>query len=425
MRALALAGCAAEVYTLNYELRLESPDVKVLGALNVPSPLLSGTVMCPTIHCEGFDCPSDAQALACYHQSVDGDAFLDGGCLHLGGQGDVLWSFTPQACAASDAGYQPVYDDVLFRVLGTGRVHAEATDIEDLVELFLDPGSQDAWPADWRAPAGQPLRIVEDEPFRLYPLIVENLTGLEVGWRLDDGEASTTGGIDARWNPELLAIDLTLAPDEDGEVLFRVGDSPAWPIREVTAVPHDAPASMQVVVGYYRDPLTAKITPVGARAIVRDAEGRLVWGTPVRWTLDKGELAVGDPWIVLPGQDYVSLLDECLPPEELEGPQRATIRATYGDLTATADLAWNNPPFAPDPDWERNPYCVVGAPPAEDPTDPTTPPVDPPATTTPPPEELQPDEFIAGAGGCRCSTGGLPPVFAPLLALVALRRRRR
>ncbi|MCH9687043.1 MAG: hypothetical protein K0V04_36750, partial [Deltaproteobacteria bacterium] len=99
---------------------------------------------------------------------------------------------------------------------------------------------------------------------------------------------------------------------------------------------------------------------------------RLVHGVPVDWTVTEGELPLwrdaNRPW----GADYIAMVDEqgqrChRPPTNDSRSYRATIRATFGELSAETALRWTEAPQDRAPqdvtdvldgsDFERSPLC--------------------------------------------------------------------
>src|SRR5690606_22472020 len=129
-------------------------------------------------------------------------------------------------------------------------------------------------------------------------------------------------------------------------------------------------------------------TPFLAHAIARDAEGHVVLGLPVRWTVDSGEIAVVEPPAPMLSE-YLFFDDTCVPPEERGGQREVVLRATSGEVSATVTLRWTGKAEPAEVGWRASPLCL------------------------PPTSE---------GCGCRTDAPGASALLA--LGLLALRRRR-
>lgn len=103
-------------------------------------------------------------------------------------------------------------------------------------------------------------------------------------------------------------------------------------------------------------------TPFGTRAVVRDANGRLIYGTPITWKVAEGDLAVSpgaaDGLSDLPGADYAYLDDSCVRPSENVGQRTVILEAAFGDLIDSMELTWTarTEPLS-DEGWEPSEHC--------------------------------------------------------------------
>jgi MYXO-CTERM domain-containing protein len=344
---LALTACVPQISTELGQLTVTARDLSLIGDGDGPAALLPGTVTCPEIVCAA-DCPPTANALDCFDVGATGSAVETGGCFTLGDPGAASWTFDPVPCPANDEGYAPVADRLVFDVIDPAAVTAAPLDVEALVESSLSPGPG-VFPSDWHQPLGEPWRLAAGSPFTFHATLV-GPGGAPVGYTIAQGGAQL-GPFDGT-SPELTnvpgGVQVAIEAGATAQLRWGVG-ARSWPLVDVVGVPRADAASIQVVVAYLAD-ANGVLAPAGARAIVRDGTGRLIWGMPVDWTLDDGVLAVGDPYVALPGPDYVTLLDRCVPPSQNHGDHAAVIRATAGGLTAVGTVAWTVPDGAPDSD---------------------------------------------------------------------------
>lgn len=384
---LALGGCGPAFVSDQGQLEFRG-DVVDWGDGTVPNPVLVGTTVCPAITCHGEDCPQEPGIVDCFDQAATGAISLDANqCLSFDAPGAGEWTFTPKDCPI--VGYAPVADSVAFTAIDPADVHGTVVQIEQLaLDVGAIPGPDAAFPADWVNPAGSAYRVVEGGQFVLTPRLLDGDDGA-VGWRVDQADVHLSG------------TRATAALDTDGHITvtardgaaataFLVVDGHDIPVAEVTGAGARAPASLQIVAVYYPDPDTALTAPLGARAMVRDANGNVLYGTPVQWTLTDGRALIKDGIDAgLPGPDYLSIEDAC--DVGRTGDGHAQLTATYRGLTDTIDLTWTQP-----------------------------------APTDPAPAECAGPQVIGGSGGCGCTTAG-PPSGGLGIALIglALARRRR
>ena len=159
------------------------------------------------------------------------------------------------------------------------------------------------------------------------------------------------------------------------------------PLATFLGVPESEVSTLAVAAGYVAASVPGgDRLPVGLRAVARDGSGNAVLGVPVKWENPENVLVVpdADP---LPGPDYASFNDVCVPPSERVGARTSRVDASFGDLTAGLDLTWNGG------------------------TDAST------------DEGFAPDLRCDGAG-CGCATTGTPSGAVLVVLALAFARRR-
>ena len=367
-----LVGCPNSDFTSQGgQWRVEAP-VLVTGAyegIGNDTPVLAGTEICavPTYKQDVPEGYTQADVLdECVEQTIDGPGVLEDGCLLLQGAGEVTWYLDPTECPLQEAGLDLLADQVIFDVAGSEDVTAGIHQwVEEYSEEDLEPGSGDSFPADWTNPPGEPFGVLAGQRFVFFVRLLAETTGRSVAWAGPEGDVSVrrlTGSfreIDITEEPGWIVLEL----DSGAEVeLVLTVDEQEWIAGRVVAVDEDAPASLEIVAGYLAQD-EAESAPFGARAVVRDAEGRLIFGTPVTWRVTYGSLAVA-PWVFeeeeytsLPGADYTTLRDECVRPSARGGARSVTLEASHGGLTDEVEIAWIGTAYDSDEVWEPSRYC--------------------------------------------------------------------
>lgn len=390
-----LVGCYDGFESREGQLELEPVDLVVgpMEGFTPDHPMIVGSELCADVRCGDGQatCPGDDLVDACFATSASGglDATASD-CVEAVAEGAGAWIFDPVACDANADGYAPIPDGVDVVVVGPDLVEAR---LDQWVEALIHEDGVVAvgggFPDDWTVAEGEPFRIVEGGHLRL-PITL---------WHPDhDVSVAYT---DARATVELVTTSGTgpsldrpnpgwvwLEADEGatGELRFSVATA-SWTLGEVVGVADD-PGSLELVVAFV-DEGGGKRSPLGARAVVRDRDGNLVYGTPVTWVLVEGDLAI-DPGGDLPGDDYAILTDACLPPSERAGERTAVLEVRHGDLVSTVELAWTAPAGdGSDDTFQEDPLCHHGG------------------------------------GGCGCQTGGTGAAWLGVLLGVVLVRRRR
>jgi MYXO-CTERM domain-containing protein len=349
-----------------------------------PSPFLEGTGLCPTVACTADGCPEDEDdVLACYTQSFAG-AVTVGDCLTFDEPGVVDWTFTPQSCPANEAGYLPAADHVAIDVLAEDAVEGRlAMPLEESVEA--EEGSADVRvlrPDDWRFADGDTWQLAAEEPFLLSPRLRTLADGAPVAWR--DGLMHGGVGVDVTNGDSAGTARVVLNKGQTADLTLDVGGH-SVPVGEATGVPVSSIKSLEIAVVYLEQPGGLSF-PYYARAVARDADGKLVLGAPIHWKLH-GLLVTPGPDGGLPGADYVALTDQCADPGTTFGEQRARLTASVGLVSTSTELVWNpRPEAAPTEGWVAADACQ---------------------------------------GPCGCSTGGEGSLGGGALLVAALLLRRR
>lgn len=348
---LLLAGCGPSFVSDKGELGFRSEDVVSFGDGADPNPILSGSVICPTVTCEGDSCPPLPRVDSCYDRHVSGAATLRAnGCIAFTGVGPAELRLTPQREPCDLPNYTPMPDAVQFNVIRSIGVRGVAVQPEQVaMDAGFVGGLAEPLPADWLNPEGEAFHVVEGGRFMLSPRLVRG-EEQQVAWTKSRATAtfddSSTRPLARAAFVEDGRIEVIAADSTDGTVSLRIGTRD-FPVADIIGESRHAPESMEIVVAYWPD-LNGQTTPIAARAVLRDAKGDLLYGAPVTWRLRDGDLLLRDGVKAgLPGQDYVRLADVCR--SERDGEGRATLVASYGDLTDSVDLWWTTPPRAGEP----------------------------------------------------------------------------
>ena len=309
-------------------------------------------------------------ALACFDQDVT-DGYLDeGGCVIGDGPGAVTWSFTPTDCALDDLGAQLVPDQVEFRFVDLEEVAGEVDQwLEDSAAEMYEAGllSQpdgSGFDASLRNPDGDPFRVVADEPFVFRVRLVEGDSGEPVAWTSQEGAVAvvtTVGGEVSVIDLGIGSAELTLPEGSEAEITLTLGEQ-TWSAGRVIGVAPSAVRSLDLVAAVYAEGQDGAGTPYAARAVLRDAEGRPVYGAPVSWKVIGGKLAMAETFLDLPGADYVELADACIDPADT-APRSMTLKASYRGHSDRVQLSWDpvDPEETPDSEgWAPHESCTGG-----------------------------------------------------------------
>jgi MYXO-CTERM domain-containing protein len=387
---LLLAACDGGSFETDHgQLEISASSmVDFAAGPDGPSRFLAGTAICPSVSVSPDDRPAgDYEPLDCFAQSFAGPVEPDADCLALTGAGTVDWTFTPQACPGNDFGYAPVDDHVAIEVVAPDAVEGRLPmRVEELAEsLADDPGVRLDHPDGWRLADGEPLRLVAGQPFDVQPALRTIADGVPVAW--EDGTLRSDGTTVIDAEEAVGMFRLLATKGETAALTLDVAGTP-FPVGTIEGVAESAVASIEIALAFAQDPDTGISSPYAARAVLRDADGALLFGAPVSWRFPKLRLATG-PENGFPGRDYVSFSDECTDPATTIGEQHGTLVASVAGVSASTELVWTpRLEAAPQDGWAAAEDCQ------------------PPAL-------------------CGCASGGPTPGGFTLLGLVALARRRR
>jgi MYXO-CTERM domain-containing protein len=338
----------------------------------------------------------DAWLRECFDLSAGPGASFDGdSCITVDAAGETAFELSAKDCELTQNEGPEFADD---------RLLVASHAIDDLVLAYedpilraihggLDPGPVGAFPPAPQRPVGEPLRVLADGMYTVFPqptLAVDpaRTVGFTSGVPRAVGEAAPeafTANADGTALIDL-AVDQVVAIELALPAGSLVGD-------DIVGVDPATAAALEVTVGYQKcaECSDGYGAPVYAIAIVRDADGGRLFGANVEWTLDDsvGELASA-------GAEGVTSIEAAC--TDAEGESRSgTLNASYGALAASTSLEF----VCPDPG-ELDGWDVETVDDSQD-------------------SDL--DLF-----GCGCNTEGRGPGTAGLLAVLvglAVRRRRR
>jgi hypothetical protein len=401
----AVSGCYSGFDSTQAQLHFDPADTLVTepfaGLVPDHTLLLEGTEVCATLRCSDADstCPESIDIAACFAPSVEGGSVSGDLCAIAETPGTFVWHFDPvvdvASCGADPATYTPTADEVSFEVVSTTEVRPVLLQwAERGAEEALVPAG-DAFPDDWMVEEGEPFQVVAGGRLQLPVAFLTSDDDRIVAW--DSNEVFVEVVTNVGDNPDVsmpqpgvVAITPTLGSVNEVFVTVR---SDTWVAGTVVGVSPEDVASLEIVVALLDD--DGHASPFGARAVLRDADGALVYGAPVTWRLIEGNVLLdSDADSGMPGADYVGIRDACVAAlPDVSDPRSATIEASYGGLTSTATFDW-----------------VV------------------PASTG----EFFPDSECAGQPngdateeGCACDQSGVPGMgIAALVGWLARRRRK-
>ncbi len=374
--------------------------------------------------------PAAAVLADCIEQGLEGSArfetFGERECIVMEGSGEVRWLLEPVDCALdlTQADGPLEADRVVFTVADPGAVSAG---VLQWMELYaLSDGSlrpEGVITEEDLLQPGDTLRVLAGQHLRIFVLLWDEEHQQIVAWRGAEGDVEvleSQGGYQADRDPYLGLsssegwIDLELESGARLDLGVQIRGQRFGGLL-VEGVDGGDLASLELVVDYDDFAFEEEDgtvfegdAPSIARAVVRDSEGRQVFGVPVDWRVSGGRLSV-EPgasgqqgW--LQGGDYARIGDACTHPRRLGGERRATLHASYGDLKGDLQMEWSWPEglfdalYADDPEGMREYY-----------------------------REWEPDERCTGVGctGCSSRAGGAGVWgWLGLLGLGLARRRR-
>ncbi len=378
----SLCGTESDGGQLSFSLGL---SVDPFTEFESGSPVLEGSLVCldRVEVVEGISASTSEWWNECVEVSAEGPHSLDDeGCYRFdAGLGEVTISMQERPCSVEDAPFSAgdFADDTLrFEVVEAGSVEArlDPGSIERYLEAVAHPGPAGEWPADWIPSAESPLRAIAGEVVVLPVTLWQGSgAGSIVAWSVRDGALTITRGAasepyTASWAPA--EIEETLMVDEAVTVELERQDH-RWEAGALQGVDISAVASIKLVAAYGRlsDEELAELPadaprwgePLGVRAVVRDAEDRLLRAVPVEWEVVEGAMLLSDLEArrrdavaeteehdlvdtlhrvhLIPGEYLQVDATSCLAPEPAPVARNATIMASVDGHQASLDLEWS------------------------------------------------------------------------------------
>ena len=361
--ALPLTACAVpgEFGNLAFDLGTVDPLIEFESGDRV----LLGSRICPGVAEAAVDGGTEVflgtqqdDVRACFDESIVGPAQLDAdGCLPFDAPGEVTWSLTPTGTCeyegdqlrftivAPDPELRLGFDDWRARAperIGTDAVVVGLAPGRSLVDFREDPSAPRLVIAN---ALDVPLMRLDDSGGRIYwslsdvslALVGEDVTAVEPHEDFDQGifEFQSPGELPLRM--ELDGVARVRATLPDGQVL----ESP-----ELIGVSSVAAASLDLVAVVE----TETGSPAYAFAELRDAQGRVLHGAVVEWSMEAGALSVTSGYLdneVRTGE-YAMLDTGCEPPSATTIQHSAVLRARYGALEDTVELVWTEEAASPE-----------------------------------------------------------------------------
>lgn len=231
------------------------------------------------------------------------------------------------------------FDD--WRVRGPERIGPEVEVVglapgRSLADLREDPAAPRLVIAD---AIDTPLMRLDDAEGRLFWSLADvalELVGDATAVEPQADEFFVPGELPLRIELDRVARVRATLPD--GQVL----ESP-----ELIGVSADAAASLDLIALVEAE----SGSPWYAFAEVRDAEGRVLHGAPVEWSMQTGALAVtpGDLTLETRTADHALLGTHCEPHSTVPIERNVVLRARFGELEDTVELHWTDAAVDPEP----------------------------------------------------------------------------
>lgn len=333
-----------------------------------PYLVLAGSRLCPELSC--LACPEKG---ACDDAAVHASgpvAVDEEGCFVVEAPGEVVWTVdTP----CGTPGQEP--DRVTMRVVEPDAVEARVISRLDRMVVrraLLDNPPVTTFGAEWVELLPREFKVVAGEQLAIGVGLFEPGTGHSVAHQ-SEPEAAVTWTT-ARGRPPITYpgeyLELVTFAGTESEASYEFAGH-RWPLARVTGVTADAATSLELAGAFYfleddDAPLIGRTSvPFAARSIARDDAGDLVVGLPVTWSAEVGNMAF---WPEVTRQEEIVLADDCVAPEERDGPRELVLRARHGDLSADLEFTWagtSEPTqfnlVAPDLSWKPPPTCLAPA----------------------------------------------------------------
>ena len=277
--------------------------------------------------------------------------FDDDGCFILE-RAARLSIETTELCEYADG---PARDSIEVGVAPLDEVEVEVVSLYDAFGRALLVGADGrALPNDIFPRAGEPIFVAEGEPFVAGIGVWHDGVPVGVGGPEISSIAEATAGSVEILSERTTDLAVVLKPETTVEVGLEVHDVRVQ-AGVLQSVPLSRAASLEIVAGYGED----RSGGVALRAVVRDAQGRLLYGMPVAWETEREPFLSGFE-AASAGADYAVLEDVCVAPPARPTERRAVVTATLGGLSDSLEVSWIAMPADDDDDeFEPDPRCVV------------------------------------------------------------------
>ena len=374
---------------------------------------------------EGEDRSWDQESFrACFEQILHGPGTLhdDGPCFDLSvdGPGEVALELQPQGCSELGSDADPVEDYVSFEGADPDILTVRLEPVlEEAVEAYGQVEPEGIQLEQLVLAPGETLRVLEGSELRLYLQLWDPEAEQPVAWRRGDGgpvltvqqgeaELLDSAGLGPRW------IRLWVGEGAQAELDLEILGQ-RWGGIPVEAVPEEDVQNIELVMMYVINSESEGLRqPIVARAVLWDADGRLVQGGTVLWRQEGDRLALApgsEAWIAeqglpIPGGDHAMVMDVCGPVEGRLGERSSTLHALLGKHRGSLEIHWTTREDLATEQEDAIPELLA----------------------TCPPNDEEPDPAEPVPEGCGCSSPGGAAVDAVwllgLLALVGVARSR-
>jgi hypothetical protein len=357
LRCISLALCAL-AFGCDDDLQTELEQVDLSSNLHSYSApwssheIVEGSTVCATYTGyrtkEGdspqFEGAEDAEIRACYDERVTGPAELDtSGCISLPGPGRATWELTRKSCALPDTFGD---DQVIFDVVPVADVRGAFRYAVPPPRMFFD-GTEvdgvDALPDGYTAEVGDPVRVIEDRLGSISTMVVRRDAPVLVAVTDPVVVGTAVAGSPMVTAPGTPSLDVAVTA-RAGDVIDVTIELPAGelPVGEVEVVARTEIASMTLHPVVLRVADTDSFLELGATAITRDAEGRVLREPPVEWKVVEGSAELvdaNDDGVADPGPS-ASITDAC--GGARRGEQRfAVLEGRIDDHQGTVRVEWD------------------------------------------------------------------------------------
>lgn len=262
------------------------------------------------------------------------------GCLSGSAPGAASLLLTAVPCEVDGAAFTAEDDTLTVEIVDPASLTASVHWLEEdalLPDISLAvPIPTGTFPAD-----GEPLRVASYSTMALTPELRRSVDDERVGWSEDQLSAMVDGPAVHASLDDGGRIRIEVADGANADVSVTLTGAGTWLLTHIEADP--GPYTLESVYSAVLAGDDGHSQPMGARAVVRNSAGDLVFGAPVTWSSDVLSVSAGVD-AGLPSADYAGLADECRDPNALSGEQRATLTASLDDQSISAEVAWNPAP---------------------------------------------------------------------------------